>query len=145
MLVSTSVSRSGPRKTSTKAVSSTEAPVSSGAAPVSSYTKMKEALSRECHQALVPALGMTDAFLAVAQAMTVVDRYEQCQLALPACHRSLVSVAMAMSPIADEDAKRKLYLGHVSVKGTVSVQEMRRRECMWAMTLPFKNSVTESS
>ena len=105
------------------------------------YTAMKEALSKECHEALVPALGMTDGFLAAAQAMAVIDRYQQSQLPLPGCHRSLASFAMAMSPIADEDVKRKLYLAHVSVK--VSVQQIRAAECMWAMTLPFKDRVTE--
>ena len=106
------------------------------------YTAMKEALSKECHEALVPALGMTDGFLATAQAMAVVDRYQQCQLPLPGCHRSLASFAMAMSPIADEDVKRKLYLAHVSVK--VSVQQIRAAECMWAMTLTFKERVAEA-
>ena len=107
------------------------------------YMSMKEALKKECEENLVPVLGLTDAYLAAAQAMSVVDRYEQEKLPLPACHRSLVSFAMAMSPIADEDLKRTLYIKHVTPK--ISVEQMRAGECMWAMTLPFNRKHTEPS
>ena len=109
----------------------------------SCYDAMKSRLKQECEENLVPALGLTATFLAAAQAMAVVDRYRQSKLPLPACHRSLVSFSMAMSPIADEDLKRKLYKQHLGVKA--SVNRMRAGECMWAMTLPFNHQYKQPS
>ncbi len=110
---------------------------------VDCYVAMKESLNKECQENLVPALGLTDAYLAAAQAMSVVDRYKRDKLPLPACHRSLVSFSMAMSPIADEDLKRALYLHYIGQK--ISVEQMRAGECMWTMTLPFKHKHTDPS
>ena len=104
------------------------------------YSVMKDNISTECQTVLVPLFGKTTAYMASAQAMAVVDRYEQERLKLPGCHRSLISFAMAVSPIPDEDVKRRRY---TQCQGVISLADMRSGECKWAMTLPFNTRPSE--
>ena len=86
--------------------------------------------------------GPAVAYTVVATAMTILDKFQTHKAPLPAeshscCARSLVSFSFACSGIPDEDLKRKAYLAFLTQQQLLSVNDMRNRECWWAMLSPF--------